>query len=46
MSDIKRIKTLIRNSDSNLISTKLAAVNNNVRFAILEILKEFQKEYG
>ena len=44
MSDIKRIKTLIRNSDSNLISTKLAAVNNNVRFAILEILKEFQKK--
>lgn len=29
--------------DSNLISVKLAAINNKVRFAILEILRDFQK---
>ncbi|MBR5504059.1 MAG: FHA domain-containing protein [Methanobrevibacter sp.] len=29
--------------DSNLISEKLAAINNDVRFAILEILRDFQK---
>ncbi|AMK14928.1 FHA domain-containing protein [Methanobrevibacter olleyae] len=43
MSSKNQIKTIIRDSDSNLISTKLAAVNNNVRFSILEILKDFQK---
>lgn len=30
-------------SDSNLISIKLAAVNNKVRLSILEILRDFQK---
>ena len=30
-------------SDSNLLSTKLAAINNQVRFNILEILRDFQK---
>ena len=29
--------------DSNLISIKLAAINNKVRFSILEILRDFQK---
>lgn len=29
--------------DSNLISVKLAAINNKVRFSILEILRDFQK---
>ena len=30
--------------DSNLISVKLAAVNNGVRFSILEILEIFKRE--
>lgn len=34
---------IIDSSDSNVISIKLAAVNNDVRFAILEILRDFQK---
>jgi len=41
-SDIS--KTLILDSeDSYLISEKLAAVNNNVRFSILEILRDNQR---
>ncbi|WP_305554352.1 FHA domain-containing protein [Methanobrevibacter sp. V74] len=44
MADIKTIKTMIVDlSDSNLISVKLAAVNNEVRFSILEILRDFKK---
>ncbi len=44
--DDDNLKTeLIDSSASDLISTKLAAVNNNVRFAILEILRDFQKIY-
>lgn len=46
MSNIGKIRTVIRDSDSNLISTKLAAVNNNVRFSILEILKDFENKNG
>ncbi|WP_407375879.1 FHA domain-containing protein [Methanobrevibacter sp.] len=44
MSDSNIKKTVILDSeDSNLISEKLAAVNNNVRFSILEILRDNQK---
>lgn len=44
MPNIESVKTMIRDiSNSSLISVKLAAVNNNVRFSILEILKDFQK---
>ncbi len=44
MSDLNTVKTVILDtSDSSLLSTKLAAVNNNVRFSILEILRDFQK---
>ena len=44
MSDLEKVKTMVIDSlDSNLISVKLAAVNNEVRFAILEILRDFQK---
>lgn len=32
-------------SDSNLFSTKLAAINNHVRFSILEILRDYHKFY-
>lgn len=41
MNDLKT--DIIDPLDSNVISTKLAAVNNDVRFAILEILRDFQK---
>lgn len=41
MSDLKTV--IFDNSESSLLSTKLAAVNNNVRFSILEILRDFQK---
>lgn len=44
MSNLDKIKTVVLDSmDSNLISVKLAAVNNDVRFSILEILRDFQK---
>jgi DNA-binding transcriptional ArsR family regulator len=44
MNDLEAMKTVVMNlSDSNLISVKLAAVNNEVRFSILEILRDFQK---
>ena len=42
MQDFETNKTVIVD-DSDLISTKLAAVNNEVRFSILEILRDFQK---
>lgn len=44
MSGSQKVKTVIMNlEDMNIISTKLAAVNNGVRFSILEILRDFQK---
>lgn len=44
MSDLKTVKTVILDSvESGILSTKLAAVNNNVRFSILEILRDFEK---
>lgn len=44
MSDSEMNKTVILDSDdSNLISEKLSAVNNKVRFSILEILRDHQK---
>ena len=44
MSEPEINKTVILDSDeSNLISEKLAAVNNKVRFSILEILRDNQK---
>ncbi len=44
MSDSDIDKTVIIDSESSdLISKKLAAVNNKVRFAILEILRDNQK---
>lgn len=44
MSDLETDKTEILNkSDSDMLSIKLAAVNNNVRFSILEILRDFEK---
>lgn len=43
MSKLENIETeLVDLNDSKIISTKLAAVNNNVRFSILEILRDFQ----
>ncbi len=43
MCDMETVKTIVMDfSDLNLISIKLAAVNNNVRFSILEILRDFQ----
>lgn len=43
--DDKTIETMIIDlSDSNSISKKIAAVNNNVRFSILEILRDFQRK--
>ena len=43
MSDLKTVKTEILNeSDPDILSTKLAAVNNKVRFSILEILRDFE----
>ena len=45
MSDLEMENTVILDSyDSNIISVKLAAVNNKVRFAILEILRDFKKK--
>lgn len=44
MSDSEMEKTVILDSDSNLISEKLSAVNNEVRFSILKILRDFDKE--
>ncbi len=44
MTNLKSVKTMVMDaSDSSLISVKLAAVNNEVRFSILEILRDFQK---
>ena len=44
MSEDENIYTeIIDFEDSNLISVKLAAINNKVRFSILEILRDFQK---
>ncbi len=44
MSESDINKTVILDSeDSDLISEKLSAVNNNVRFSILEILRDHQK---
>lgn len=44
MSENENICTeIIDYEDSNLISSKLAAINNKVRFSILEILRDFQK---
>ncbi len=46
MPDSEIDKTVILDSDgSDLISQKLAAVNNKVRFSILEILRDNQKYY-
>lgn len=41
MDDSKTV--ILDNSDSGILSTKLAAVNNNVRFSILEILRDFER---
>ena len=41
MSDIKTV--ILDASNSDMLSDKLAAVNNNVRFSILEILRDFEK---
>ena len=44
MTEDENIYTeIIDFEDSNLISIKLAAINNKVRFSILEILRDFQK---
>lgn len=44
MSDLRTVKTVILDSsESGILSTKLAAVNNKVRFSILEILRDFEK---
>lgn len=45
MSDSEMENTVVLDSyDSNIISVKLAAVNNKVRFSILEILRDFKKK--
>lgn len=45
MADLENVKTVVLNSlDSNSISLRLAAVNNDVRYSILEILRDFQKK--
>lgn len=45
MSDLKTTNTVILDSfDCDIISKKLAAINNNVRFSILEILRDYKKE--
>lgn len=45
MSDSEIEKTVILDdADSNLISKKLSAVNNEARFSILKILRDFDKE--
>ena len=41
MDDMNTKTVILDNTDSNLISLKLAAVNNEVRFSILEILRDF-----
>lgn len=41
-NQISKGKTSTRNSD--IISSKLAAVNNKIRFSILEVLKEYEKK--
>ena len=44
MDNYNTLKTMMTDiPESNSISTKIAAVNNNVRFSILEILRDFQK---
>ena len=44
MSDLRTVKTVILDSaESGILSIKLAAVNNKVRFSILEILRDFEK---
>ncbi len=44
MGDLETINTIVVDEDdSNLISSKLVAINNDVRFSILEILRDFQK---
>lgn len=46
MSDLELEDTVVLDShDSNIISVKLAAVNNKVRFSILEILKGFKENH-
>lgn len=45
MSDSELTNTeLIDSFDCNIISKKLASINNNVRFSILEILRDYSKE--
>ena len=44
MSDLEIEKTVILDDDSDLISEKLSAVNNEARFSILKILRDFDKE--
>ena len=45
MSDLEIEKTVILDDDdSGLISEKLSAVNNEARFSILKILRDFDKE--
>ena len=47
MSDLEHIETeIVDLSNLNLLSVKLAAVNNPARFSILEILRDFQTTYG
>ena len=41
MDDLKTV--ILDKSESNILSNKLSAVNNNVRFSILEILRDFEK---
>jgi DNA-binding HxlR family transcriptional regulator len=41
MENSEHIETETFNSDDDVISTKLSAVNNKVRFSILEILRDF-----
>ena len=45
MVDSEPIKTEILDLDDDMISTKLSAVNNKVRFSILEILRDFHNLY-
>lgn len=45
MSDSEMVKTVVLDSqDSDTISDKLSAVNNEARFSILKILRDFDKE--
>ena len=41
MDDLKTV--ILDKSESNILSNKLSAVNNKVRFSILEILRDFEK---